>query len=55
VPKTKIQDLSRENEITGQEIKRVLGGFNPQPEPPAQWNGHKDFAPRLSSFSLLPK
>ena len=30
----KIKDLPRDKKITKEEMKKVMGGFNPQPEPP---------------------
>ena len=32
----KITDLLRDKKITKEEIKKVMGGFNPQPEPPGR-------------------
>ncbi len=31
----KINDLQDDRTITKEELKQVMGGFNPQPEPPA--------------------
>jgi len=32
----KIKDLPRDRKISKEEMKKVIGGFNPQPEPPAK-------------------
>ena len=31
----KIKDLPKNKKISKEEMKKVFGGFNPQPEPPA--------------------
>jgi hypothetical protein len=35
----KIKDLPRDKKITKEEMKKVMGGFNPQPEPPGIFLG----------------
>jgi hypothetical protein len=34
----KIKDLPRDKKISKAEMKKVMGGFNPQPEPPGYDN-----------------
>ena len=33
----KINDLQDDRTITKEELKQVMGGINPQPEPPGIW------------------
>ena len=35
----KIKDLPRDKKISKEEMKKVMGGFNPQPEPPGRFYG----------------
>jgi len=32
----KIKDLSKDKKISKEEMMKVIGGFNPQPEPPGK-------------------
>ncbi len=32
----KIKDLPKDKKISREEMKKVLGGFNPQPDPPKE-------------------
>ncbi len=32
----KIKDLPKDKKISREEMKKVLGGFNPQPDPPGR-------------------
>jgi hypothetical protein len=36
----KISDLPRDLKISKAELKKVIGGFNPQPEPPGRLFGN---------------
>ncbi len=35
--KIKIKDIPKDQKISKEEMRKVLGGFNPQPEPPARF------------------
>lgn len=43
--KIKIKDLPKDQKISKEEMRKVLGGFNPQPEPPAMWGSPTQFNP----------
>jgi hypothetical protein len=43
----KIKDLPKEKKITKEEMKKIMGGFNPQPEPPARFYGGGIYNPSL--------
>ena len=35
--RVKIKDLTKEMEVSTEELKMIRGGINPQPEPPGSW------------------
>jgi hypothetical protein len=37
MPRIKIKDLPKDRKISKEEMKKVIGGFNPQPEPPGRF------------------
>jgi len=41
--KIKIRDLSKNRKIGKKEMKQLLGGFNPQPEPPARFGSFMNY------------
>jgi|YNPBryantNP2012_1023418.scaffolds.fasta_scaffold246433_1 hypothetical protein len=43
----KIKDLPKDARITKEEMRRVMGGFNPQPEPPGKLFEYKIQSPFL--------
>ena len=42
--KIKIKDLSHNMSITEEEFNQIMGGFNPQPEPPRVYNPGRLYA-----------
>jgi len=36
----KIKDLPKDKKISKEELMKVIGGFNPQPEPPGRYQGN---------------
>ena len=50
----KITDLPRDKKITKQEMKKVMGGFNPQPEPPGRLSRGSIYNPSLLNPRINP-
>lgn len=47
--KIKITDLPADKKISTEEMRKVMGGFNPQPEPPA----YRSFNDRTSIWKPI--